>query len=1321
MSNKLLLLPAFLLLLFANLDLAAQESRYQEKEAQLTPEWLRANLPASVVHRATTKITNGETTKDLLTPSTEAVKKSGSDQLSREKMREYKEGELFIKFKPAALNRIKPFLTALERSKSVTVSDVRMGLEKAKVRQLLQLSNENGLKSLNAIFRAKLEKGTTLETAINVLKQLPEVAYVEKVPLYHTLHAPNDPAYEEDIQYYLNLVHAVEAFDIHTGSSEVFVAIVDDAFLYDHPDLAANVVVSKCYDVADDDSDTRPPSSGDNKAGPFDFSHGTHVGGIAGAVTNNGLGMASISNNRIKLFGIKATSDDTNDPSTIERSFEGVARAIENGAKVINMSFGGSGNSTAWQEMIDEATANGVIFVAAAGNGNTSVKNYPAAYRNVIAVANTDEDDEKNFSSHFGDWVDISAPGSTIYSTVVADNGTSGAYGFNTGTSMSSPLVAGLVALLLSENATLSHNEVLSILQLTADDILAANPGFKDKLGAGRINAYNAMLAVKNLSVVPEAFFISSNPNIYSGQTVFFSSQSLGSGLTYSWSFPGGAPSSATAQSVAVVYENPGTYNVSLRVTNASGADVASIAQYVKVVEPQDCEILTFPFPGTRSFYSYIGDDDTNLGPVIGHNDNEFTQFANLYSYLPGNYISGGLFAVGLVESDDPENAVVSFKVWDEVDANGLPGAVLARQDVSFDELVVARGNQSKTNRSSYTEVVFDNPPLVPADGNFFMGFEIHYDNDTVGFYTNEDGEGDGDDTFFFGEGAWFSFSELEFDANIEMSPVLIDESYLDVAPFIAEAGACINSSVNFNTEAIQNAVAYNWTFEGGSPATSTSPNPQVTYASAGEYQARLLVTLEGCEDARREITQTIRIVDCNMEPIAEFSADKLQIAAGDSVHFFENSENATGFAWTFEGGFPITSGLPDPYVIYPAPGIFKVRLEVQNPIGEVAAVVKEAYIKVLEADACDFDLNVSLNDPFPGTPTLFPTDGGYIFGTNDTDDMAKAEYFGGFGSTALLSRLELAFAVANASDANATVEVAIFDDEGFNGAPGNILATQPIKISDIADDISDNSATVVIFDEGVLLEGAFYAGILLDNNDSGTTVALFSSDDDEVETNTSWEQKANGQWVETSTRWSLGSDPLEVGLYISAFFEETSKVPYVELIGSADAIGVGDPFNIDASGSMGYTSFIWRSSPEVALDETGLTQDFVFNTPGVYSFTLTALNECSREGERTIDVVVRNPLGLKEDLAAGKIKVAVYPNPFDRKTNIDYYVEARDHIKLEIFNAVGQRITILVNELKEKGNHQIQFDGSGLSPGLYIYRLVIGEKHAASGRIILN
>src|SRR5690606_9449691 len=251
-------------------------------------------------------------------------------------------------------------------------------------------------------------------------------------------------------------------------------------------------------------------------------------------------------------------------------------------------------------------------------------------------------------------------------------------------------------------------DQVLDILQSTSDNIEAKNPGFEGKLGAGRINAYNTMLAVTGTNSTPVADFISSEPEVFIGESVSFSSQSLGDNLTYSWSFEGGSPSTGTGKNASVTYNSTGTFNVTLTVSNSTGSDVVSRTDYITVTSPQDCAILSFPQKGTRSLYSYV-DDETNEhnGPVIGQNTNGFTKFANLYDYLPGNYISGGLFAIGLIESEAPENAIVSFKVWEESPLGTFPGVELASQDVAYADLKTTGASQSKTNRASYSEIFF--------------------------------------------------------------------------------------------------------------------------------------------------------------------------------------------------------------------------------------------------------------------------------------------------------------------------------------------------------------------------------------------------------------------------------------------------------------------------------------------------------------------------------------------------------------------------------------------------------------------------------------
>lgn len=1157
------------------------QSDINKKPAQFSTSWLQqqskktSENPSFVVK----KRESGE----RVSPDNPISKRDftkGENSAGTETDSDYKEDELFIKFKSAIIDNIHTSNQAGDKP-SITLDRLQSVIELAKVHRLKKLSLNKRFKNINRTYKAAIEKGMALEKAIEILQRSPDIEYVEKVPKYQTLQAPNDPFYVDDNLYALNLVHAIDAFGLQSNANEVFVAIVDDAFLYDHPDLVDNVDPSKCYDVADGDADSRPPSSGANKAGPLTFSHGTHVGGIAGAVANNGLGIASVSNNKIKLFGIKATRDDTSEPRDIENGYEGVVKAIENGANVINMSFGGAGNSESWQELINDATAQGVIFVAAAGNGNTSVKNYPAAYDNVIAVSNTDNADRKNSSSHFGDWVAVAAPGTDILSTVVGEDGTSGSYASYSGTSMSSPMVAGLVGLLLSQNNTLTYNQVVSILQATSDNIDARNPGFEAKLGAGRINAYNAMLEVAGVDIIPEAEFISSDPNIFVGQAINFSSQSLGKDLTYTWTFEGGSPSVGTGKSVAVTYNTEGVYNVSLTVTNNSGTDIISSDDYVAVVLPQDCAILTYPFPGTRSFYSYVDEDtDEDDGPVIGQNINGFTQFANVYDYLPGNYISGGLFAIGLLKSNTPEKAIVRFKVWEESAISNIPGKVLTSMDVKYSDLKVTPSNQSKTNRPSYSEIIFDNPPPIPPDGRFYMGFEIFYEEgDSIGFYTNEDGDGGGNESFTVYEGSWVSFSEFDFNAKIEMSPVLVGGRYLNVNAFVAEAGACVGNNVSFNTDAIQqNVSAYEWTFEGGTPSTSTEANPVVTFNNQGEFEAKLLVTLEGCEEARRKFTQVINIVDCEILPDAEFTADRLGIEEGDSVQFFENSKNATGYSWVFEGGVPNTSEIANPYITYPDPGIYKVRLEVQNPLGNVSSLVKEEYIQVYEKGYCNFYLESKISNFDPSnSQTLYTSENeGYITGTG-SGDLAKVEYFN-IPRSSYVDKLEIGFGIASTQNNEATVEVAIFDNTGFDsdgipGAPGQIAATKTIKISEISANVSNDEFTAVVFDDPVFVEGPFYAGVLLNHANTTDTVAIYSTEDDEVINGTVWELLSTNDWVQTNDRWSTsgGDNPLDIALHITAFLRQENEDMTVEChpLGTEDEVSASqqvrvypNPFN---------------------------------------------------------------------------------------------------------------------------------------------------------------
>ncbi|MBK7868384.1 MAG: S8 family serine peptidase [Ignavibacteriales bacterium] len=184
------------------------------------------------------------------------------------------------------------------------------------------------------------------------------------------------------------------------------------------------------------------------------------------AVTNNGIGVAGIGFNT-KVMAVKTSRNDQRDPASgspyIVYGYEGLLYSAKNGAKVINCSWGGSGYSMFGQTIIDEVTTLGSVVVAAAGNESVRDPFYPAAYNHVLAVASTTSNDTRSGFSNFGYYVDVASPGSSIYNTW--QNNT---YASLSGTSMASPITAGLVALTMAQFPNLTSIQAAEKLELHA-------------------------------------------------------------------------------------------------------------------------------------------------------------------------------------------------------------------------------------------------------------------------------------------------------------------------------------------------------------------------------------------------------------------------------------------------------------------------------------------------------------------------------------------------------------------------------------------------------------------------------------------------------------------------------------------------------------------------------------------------------------------------------------------------------------------------------------------------------------------------------------
>ena len=361
----------------------------------------------------------------------------------------YVAGELLVAYEPGTSEEAEE--TVVRQSGARTLEDLR---------------GEVRLVSFPAIRRQASEavRERALARALEYLGHKAGVEAVDYNYLREPYFIPNDPMLGN--QWGLISTRFRGAWsDANGGTAKV--AIVDSGVNSKHPDIG-RIIAQRDFvegdSVADDDN-----------------GHGTHVTGIAGALTDNGKGVAG------GCFECELLIAKVMGPigfTTDSRIVEGINWSVNQGAEVVNLSLGGSGDSSVLMTAVNRAYSQGAVMVAAAGNEGTNVPRYPAAYSKAIAVSATTADGRLARFSSRGDWVDLAAPGTDILSTRM-----SGGYKRMSGTSMSAPLVSGLAGLLASRG--LSADSIRQRMQTTTKDL---GPAGDDPLfGHGRIDAYNAV------------------------------------------------------------------------------------------------------------------------------------------------------------------------------------------------------------------------------------------------------------------------------------------------------------------------------------------------------------------------------------------------------------------------------------------------------------------------------------------------------------------------------------------------------------------------------------------------------------------------------------------------------------------------------------------------------------------------------------------------------------------------------------------------------------------------------------------------------------
>ncbi len=394
------------------------------------------------------------------------------------------------------------------------------------------IQGAGGAENLSRICLAEFSKAVDPTVAAGKISTLPGVEYAEPVYPRYLAYVPNDPDIVE--QYYLANIDVFEAWDHIDFDSTVVIGIVDTGVLYTHKDLADNIFVNQGETGTDSEGNDKTSNGIDDdgngyvddwrgwdlvSSNTFGYDndpipgngHGTHVAGIAAGVADNHYGIAGTAP-MAKIIPVKCGPDNPWSRS-VENGFEGILYAAIAGADVINCSWGGSDFSNVEQEIINQVIALDAVVAAAAGNDNLKGRFYPAAYDGVMSVAALARDDVRANYSNYYTGIDVSAPGNNCYSTIPPYN----LYSYDTtfaadssiikidttteevafdawsGTSMASPVAAGVTALVRKKFPNLTVLETIEWVKAACDNIDSLNEFYAGNLGRGRVNALKAL------------------------------------------------------------------------------------------------------------------------------------------------------------------------------------------------------------------------------------------------------------------------------------------------------------------------------------------------------------------------------------------------------------------------------------------------------------------------------------------------------------------------------------------------------------------------------------------------------------------------------------------------------------------------------------------------------------------------------------------------------------------------------------------------------------------------------------------------------------
>ena len=806
------------------------------------------------------------------------------------------------------------------------------------------------------------------------LTELEEVAVAEPNFIHDLpeMATPNDPLFSDqwDMQNTGQTggtigadMKAAAAWDISTGSSSIVVAVIDEGVDVDHPDLAANMVTGHDAVTADPTPGGVPGNANSTDG------HGTCCAGIIAAVGNNGIGVSGVTWNS-KIMPIRIGFG--NYWTQTDWIIDGLTWPVDNGADILSNSWGGGSPSTSIQNAVVYGTTNGrgglgcpVFF--ASGNENSTVS-YPAAYPEAIAVGASSPCDERKspsscdgetwWGSNFGSTLDFVAPGPLTTTVDIAGSGgyssTDYTSSFN-GTSSATPHAAGAGALLLAVAPDLTHAEVRTLMQQTADDQVGPpsedTAGYDIYMGYGRINCEAMLLAV--------ASSISGPNNLTCNASGADAELSWTNGDSYSQiqvSRDGSVIATISGSATSYTDTEAGVGNISYAVRGFQGADQSPAASCSVFLSGGATDLVWAPsaasgtVAGGTALSTALSANGrsplvvTSLDAVASLDAFE-TVWVNLGIY-PSNHVLSS--TEGSTLDDYLTNGVGGSFLYMEggdtwaydtstsVHARfGISGLADGTSDLSTVNGAAGTGCDLSGNSWSYGG---ENNWIdrLGATGNAVVTLSNPSPSYDVGVFNDASSYRTFGTSFEIGGLADGTSTKADMVAAIlncfaGSTPPAAPVADFNATPTSGEAPV----TVNFTDASTGSVTSYSWNFGDGSG--SSSQNPSHTYTAAGSYTVTLMVTGPGGSDSATCgscITVTDPVPDA---PVADFNATPTSGEAPVTVDFTDASTGSvTSYSWDFGDGSGSTS--QNPSHTYTAAGSYTVTLTVTGPGGSDTA-----------------------------------------------------------------------------------------------------------------------------------------------------------------------------------------------------------------------------------------------------------------------------------------------------------------------------------------------------------------------------------------------